>query len=205
MTPAAQSLLAELDATLAQSTDTWRGTALRRLVDLFLASVEMCSEDQVDVFDEVMCRLAKKNVDRAVLAEVSNRLAPVENAPTNFVGQLARHSDAAIHGPILEHGKALPDKDIAKIIDRDRIDIKLLNKIGSRPKLSEAVTDVLLKRGNAAIQRRIIDNPNARISESGYARLIIGINGNKALAAAIAKRPDVPQELRIWLNKTLGE
>jgi len=204
MTPTTQSLLAELDTTLAQAPDAWRTAALRRIVDLFLSSVELYSDDHVAVFDEVMCRLSKKNVDRAVLAEVSAKLAPVDNAPANFVLKLARHSDVAVYGPILEHAKRLPDSDLAKILDRDRIDPKLLTRVVARPRLSEAVTDVLLKRGNPAIQRKIIDNPNARISETGFARVIIGINGNKNLAAAVAKRQDLPAELRIWLDKTLS-
>jgi len=204
MTPTTQSLLAELDTTLAQAPDAWRTAALRRIVDLFLSSVELYSDDHVAVFDEVMCRLSKKNVDRAVLAEVSAKLAPVDNAPANFVLKLARHTDVAVYGPILEHAKRLPDSDLAKILDRDRIDPKLLTRVVARPRLSEAVTDVLLKRGNPAIQRKIIDNPNARISETGFARVIIGINGNKNLAAAVAKRQDLPAELRIWLDKTLS-
>jgi hypothetical protein len=38
----------------------------------------------------------------------------------------------------------------------------------------------------------------------GFARLVTGVNGDKQLAAAIAARPDLPAELRIWLDKTLA-
>ena len=43
--------------------------------------------DQVAVFDEVMTRLMEK-IDRRVLAELSNKLAPVDNAPGKVVGKL---------------------------------------------------------------------------------------------------------------------
>lgn len=204
MMSAAQALLADLDATLSEAPNAWRNAALRQIVDLFIASAELFGDDHIAVFDEVMCRLIKKDVDRALLAEISSKLAPVDNAPAKVVGTLARHSDIAVHGPILEHAKALPEDELAKIIDRDRVDLRLLAKIGARPHLSEAVTDVLLKRGNATLQRNIIDNPNARISEAGFARVVIGINGNKNLAAAIAKRIDLPAELRVWIDKVLG-
>jgi len=205
MTPAAKSLLSELDTTLAQAPSNWRSAALRRIVELFVAGAASFSNDHVAIFDEVMCRLIKKNVDRLLLAELSNRLAPIANAPTQVVTTLARHSDSAVHGPILSHSKALPDEALVAVADRDRIDPKLLTRIADRRHLSEAVTDILLKRGNPQVQRKIVDNPNARVSEAGFARLIIGINGNKSLAAAIAARDDVPPELRIWLDKTLSQ
>jgi uncharacterized protein (DUF2336 family) len=205
MTPAARSLLAELDTTLSQAPSSWRSAALRRIVDLFLAGANSYSTDHVGIFDEVLCLLIKKSIDRSQLAELSSKLAPVDNAPIKVVGTLARHTDTAINGPILEQAKALADEDIVEIIDRDRIDPKLLAKIATRPELSEAVTDILLKRGDPKIQRAIIANPKARISESGFARLVTGVNGDKKLAAEIAARADLPAELRIWLDKTLSQ
>jgi hypothetical protein len=53
------------------------------------------------------------------------------------------------------------------------------------------------------IQRKIIGNPAAAISETGFARLVMGVNGSKELAAAIARRQDLPAELRVWLDKAL--
>jgi len=57
---------------------------------------------------------------------------------------------------------------------------------------------------NAAIgQSSAQSSPDARVSESGFARLIMSLNGDKDLAAAIAARDDVPEELRPWLSKIL--
>lgn len=203
MTPAAKSLLAELDKTLGKTAKGWRHDALRQIADLFLSGAPSYTEDQIAVFDEVMCRLMK-NVERAPLAELSNRLAPLDKAPVKVVGTLARHGDSAIHGPILEQGKALPEEDLVEIVGKNQIDPKLLMRMATRTPLGPTVTDVMLKRGTPAIQRALVGNPKARISESGFARLIMGINGDKQLAAAIAARPDVPPELRIWLDKTLN-
>ena len=79
----------------------------------------------------------------------------------------------------------------------------MLMAIAARPKIGETVTDVLLKRGDRAIKLRLIKNPKAKLSEAGFARLVIGLNGDKELAAAISARPDVPPELRPWLVQTL--
>jgi uncharacterized protein (DUF2336 family) len=110
----------------------------------------------------------------------------------------------AVCGPVLAQSTALTDRDIVEAADRDRIDPNLLAKIAARPVLSTAITDVVLKRGNAAIHRMIIDNPTAQVSESGFARVIMSLNGDKEFAAAINVRPDVPGELRVWLAATLN-
>ena len=199
-----QALLAELDATLPQASETWRGAVLRQITDLFVNSAELYSDQQVALFDAVMGRLIM-GVDRAALAELSSRLARVANAPVNVVGSLARHPDIAVCGPVLERAETVPDKDLAEAAGRERVDPSILTRIAARPRLSETITDILLKRGSQAVQRTIIDNANARISESGFARVIMGLDGNKSLAEAIAARNDVPTELRLWLVETLSE
>lgn len=202
--PSSQGLLAELASKLPETSDAWRSTALRRIVDLFLSGAALYTAEQVALFDEVIGRLLP-NVERSELAEVSHRLAPIANTPLKVIATLARHADIAICGPILEQAKDLQDIDLVEIADQDRIDVNLLMKIAGRPQLSAAVTDVLLKRGNKAIQRTVIDNPNARVSEAGFARVIMGAKGDKSLAAAIAARDDVPRELRLWLAETMSQ
>ena len=64
-------------------------------------------------------------------------------------------------------------------------------------------TDCLLKRGSPAMQRTILENPNARISENGFARIIMGLGSDTSLAQLVAGRPDLPAELRPWLNDIL--
>jgi uncharacterized protein (DUF2336 family) len=200
MTPAAQSLLTELDMALVRQPEPWRRDALRQMIDLFLSSAEVCDTAQTDVFDEVIYRLIKKS-DRATLAEVATVLAPVQKGPAKVLGTLARHTDAAISGPVIALSAALRDKDLADIAEK--AEPRMLMAIAARPKLSEIVTDVLLKRGNQDIKLRVINNPKAKMSEAGFARLVIGLNGDKKLAAAISARTDVPPELRPWLVQTL--
>ena len=202
MTLTSQAVLAELDSALPEKPDSWRDAVLRRIVDLFLAGAALYGDEQVALFDEVIVRLIQK-MDRLQLAELSNRLAPVANAPVRVLGRLARHSDVAVSGPILDQAEALPDADLIEIADKDRVDPNLLAKIAARTHLNTAVTDVLIKRGNKAIQRKIIDNANALVSEEGFARIITALNGDKNLASAIAARNDVPAELRVWLEQDL--
>ncbi|MGH6672007.1 MAG: DUF2336 domain-containing protein [Xanthobacteraceae bacterium] len=199
----AQSLLCDLDARLPQTSESWRSTALRQIADLFVSGAESYDGEQTALFDEVMGRLIKKT-DRAQLAELSGVLAGIDNGPTKVLASLARHVDPAVFGPVIERAKALPDDDLVEIADKDRIDPNVLAKIAARGELSEPITDILLKRGNAAVRRKVIGNPKARISEMGFARVVSAINGDKALAAAIAARPEMPAELRPFVDAALN-
>ncbi len=200
MTPAAQSLITELDKVLVRAPDPWRRDALRQMIDLFLSNADVCDTAQTDVFDEVLFRLLKKS-DRATLAEVAATLAPVQKGPAKVLGSLARHGDASISGPVIALSPSLRDKDLVDIAEKT--EQRMLMAIAARPHIGETVTDVLLKRGNRDIKLRLINNPKAKLSEAGFARLVIGLNGDKQLAAAISKRDDVPEELRIWLVQAL--
>ena len=199
-----QALLAELDTTLPQVEESWRSTVLRKITDLFLSGADLYNDQHVALFDAVMSRLLP-GLDRDDLAELGNRLAGIANAPLNVLASLARHLDILVCGPVLEQAKALPDKVLAEAADRDRVDPNILAKIAARPRLGESVTDVLLKRGGLPLQRKIIDNPDARISEGGFARVIMGLDGDKDLAQAVAARNDLPAELRLWLKDILGQ
>jgi uncharacterized protein (DUF2336 family) len=204
MTSAAQPLISELDCVLGRASATWRATTLRRLTDLFLVDAGSYTDEQVAVFDDVIGRLIEK-IDRRTLVELSSRLAQIKNAPVKVVGTLARNVDMSIAGPLLEKSKVLTDADLVEIADKDRRDPALLPTIAARPRLSEAVTDVLIRRGNAALVRKLLDRTDAAISESSFARLVASVETDKELAAAIAKRQDLPAELRPWLDAVLGQ
>jgi uncharacterized protein (DUF2336 family) len=204
MSLTAQSLLAELDTTLIEAPASWRSAALRQIVDLFLSGAQSYGPDQVALFDAVMGRMLK-SADRAQLADISKKLASLDNAPAGVIGSLARHADLGVCGPVLECAKAVADNDLVTAADKDRVSPSVLEKIAAREELGEAVTEVLLKRGTPAIQRMIVANPKARISEGGFARLLVGVGNDKSLAAAIAARSDVPDEIRMWLDRTLSE
>ena len=199
----AQPLIVELDSVLSRATAAWRNTTLRRLTDLFLLDAASYSEDQVAVFDDVMSRLIEK-VDRKTLIELASRLSEVSNPPVNVVRTLARHADMLVAGPLIEKSSVLTDADLAEIADKDRRDPALLSMIAGRPQLNVAVTDVLIRRGNKALVRRILDRTDAAISESSFARMVTSAESDKELAAAIAKREDLPAELRPWLDAALA-
>ena len=48
---------------------------------------------------------------------------------------------------------------VAVAVERERVDPKIVAKIAARTELADTVTDSLLKRGNPAVQRTLLENP----------------------------------------------
>lgn len=201
MTSEAQSLIAELDATLRRTSVSRQLEMLRNVTNLFLVSAKYLSGDQTAVFDDVMGRLIEKTETHA-LVELSEKLAPLNNAPMNVIGRLSSNDDISVSGPILEKSRLLNDQMLAEIAGTKRQN--LLVAIAGRPQVSEIVTDVLVERGNSEVAHKVVANTGASISELGFVKLIGHAKNDKTLAAAIADRKDLPPELIPFLKLALA-
>src|SRR5580658_9478036 len=105
-----QSLIAELEDAIESGSKDRRLDTLRRVIDLFVSDADRFNDQQIDVFDDVLSHLIKRIEGRA-LAELSQRLGPVNNAPLEVVRQLARDDDIAVAAPILTQSRRLSDHD----------------------------------------------------------------------------------------------
>lgn len=200
MTPESQSLIAELDETLSKIPNARQLVILKRVTDLFLLGADSYSDEQIAIFDDVICRLIE-NTGQAALVELSDRLASVVKGPENVMAQLSGSDDIAISGPALANSSTLPDRVLVAIAGKKGQ--KQLSAIAGRKEISEAVTNVLVERGDAEVSRKVSANLGARISETGFVKLINKAKKDRALANAISSRTDLPEELVPFLQLTL--
>jgi uncharacterized protein (DUF2336 family) len=188
----AQLLIAELDHALGNGSQSRRRQILSRVTDLFL-SEEHYNEDQVRVYDEVMGRLIEQ-IEASALAELSERLAPIDQAPPNVVLSLAMNNEIDVSRPVLSKSNRLSDDDLVTIAN-----VKSqahLFAICCRTRLGEAVTDVLVSRGNAEVAQRVVANPGASFSDTGFEMLARRAEEDDDLALRLVRRPELP--LRIF-------
>jgi uncharacterized protein (DUF2336 family) len=195
-----QSLIVELDATLRKASSSQHETMLRGVTDLFVAGAVYFSVEHVAVFDDVLGRLVGK-AERSALIELSNRLASIDNAPARIIDCLARHDDIAIAGPILHKCKALEEPSLIEVAGTKSEGH--LSAIAGRTWIGESITDVLVGRCSSETTRKLADNKGAHFSEVGFVKLINRAKSDKALAAAIQGRTDLPPELEPFLKLAL--
>jgi len=72
----AHSIIAELEDAVRGGSSAKRVETLRQVTDLFLNDGERLGDDQVKVFDDVLCLLIAR-VETRARAELSKRLAPL--------------------------------------------------------------------------------------------------------------------------------
>src|SRR5262249_42659339 len=109
MTSAHQDLIEQLEQAFAQSDIRQRAETLRRLTDLFVTSAETFTDDQIELFDEVMIRLVEE-IDVAARAVFGRRLAEVAQAPPRVMRGLALDDAIEVAGPVLRGSDRLEDE-----------------------------------------------------------------------------------------------
>jgi uncharacterized protein (DUF2336 family) len=187
---AQQSLITELEDAIGSGSVDRRIDTLRRVCDLFETGASMYSDEQVDLFDDVIGRLAA-SIESKARAELSDRLAPIANAPANIVRALASDDLIEVAGPVLAQCARLDDEDLIGTA-RSKSQEHLL-AIAQRTALSEVVTDVLVTRGDREVVHSVARNDGARFSDAGFGVLIERADGDDALAQHVGLRADIPR------------
>ena len=185
----AVSIIAELEDAVRSGSSAKRVNTLRQVTDLFLHDGERLSEDQVKVFDNVLCHLVAR-VETRVKAELSARLAPVEYAPSGVIERLACDDQIAVAGTVLASSSRLTTStlvEIAKTRGQDH-----LLAISGRTNLPEAVTDVIVDRGERKVIRKLANNTSARFSDTGYSGMVAHAEADDELTEILGLRVDLP-------------
>jgi uncharacterized protein (DUF2336 family) len=130
-------------------------------------------------------------------AELAHRLARIDGAPPRVVRSLAFDDAIEVAGPVLTHSAQLTDGDL--IENASTKSQAHLLAIAQRLQLSEAVTDVLVARGDRRVVNKVVRNRGARFSLAGYEKLTVHARRDKRLTLALGRRGDLPRQCFIKL------
>jgi uncharacterized protein (DUF2336 family) len=189
---ASVSLIPELEDALQHGTRQKRIDALQRVTALFVNGASNFKDEHIGLFDEVFGFLIEE-IEAKARTELANRLAPVRNAPVKVLRTLANDDDIAVAGPVLKLAPRLAEADLIDVAKNKSQ--AHLQAISSRPALGEAVTDILVRRGDREVAHRVAANRGARISASGYVSLVKRAEADAQLAEKIGLRPDIPEPM----------
>jgi uncharacterized protein (DUF2336 family) len=206
-----RSIVDEVEAAIELGSAEKSLETIKRVTDLFLLSAGSFNGEQIELFDNVLERLIKTIELRAIadvsariaLAETSAQLASVAQAPPAVIRRLARHDEITIAGPVLTESPRLSPEDLVEIAETKGE--QHLLAISGRWWLQEVVTDALLARHYPTVSRRIIKNPGARVSASGFAIVVAQAESDPELAVETGIRVDLPPKLRNQLLRDATE
>lgn len=171
------------------STDR-RNDLMRNVTYLFALTASTCSAEQVEIYDDVLTRLADM-VTREVLADVAEKIAPLAAAPSGIVRRLAR-DEITVARPVLEQSPVLTDRDLIEIATQ--CGLLHMSAIAGRATVSPSVADVLIEKGDGTVRQRVAANSGARPSDFGFLALARhAMRREDNLDELLAERPDLPE------------
>jgi uncharacterized protein (DUF2336 family) len=185
------SLLPELEDVVQHGSAEKRAETLRRITSLFLDGATKFNRHHVALFDDVIGYLIEE-IEAKALAELARRIAPVPNAPPEVMRTLAKSDDIAVAGPVLKDAR-LAEPDLMRIAET-KSQAHLL-AMSTRIGISEALTDILVARGDRDVARSIATNQQARLSESAFSTLVKRAEQDGVLAEKVGMRTDIPPRL----------
>lgn len=188
------ALIPELDAIAARGDDRRRSNAIREIGALFVEGSDSFSPSHVELFDGILIELIP-DTDAGVRAELSSKLAALNNAPRNVVTRLARDDELRVASPVLRLSPVITEETLADIARRKGQGH--LMAIADRVIVTEPITDIIIRRGDREVIRHVAGNDGARLSTQGYSTLIKRASADGVLATTIGQRADIsPPHLR---------
>src|ERR1700688_2855685 len=184
------SFLSDLDDAVARGTAESRERALWHATDLLIAG--RYSDDEIWTFGEVIGRLADE-IEVAARAQLARRLAHFDKAPVNILHKLAFDDSIDVAGPVLQESERL--ETYALVANACTKGQPHLLAISKRKSIEEAVTDVLVTRGNREVLNSVAKNDGARFSDFGFLHMIKRAEGDSILAEHLGLREDIPRQL----------
>lgn len=181
------ALLQELEVAVSQGNPESCEAALAYATDLLIAG--RYSDEETWMFGEILGLLASE-IEVAARARLAETLARTPKAPANIVERLARDDAIEVAAPILRSCELSAQRLVEHASTQSQ---SHLLAISQRRRLSEDVTDVLVRRGDQEVVRSVARNSGARFSESGFWRLIQRSENDTILAMELGARRDIPR------------
>jgi uncharacterized protein (DUF2336 family) len=197
----AHSLIPGLEEIVLSDDPKRRGEAVRKISNLFLLGASRFQPAHIALFDGILTSLVPQTETDA-RSELAERLAELTNAPPQLVALLVRDDEIQIAGPLLRRSPVIDEAtlvELAKLRGQPH-----LMAISSRPTVSPPITDVIVRRGDREVMRRIARNAGANFSHMGYAGLIRRASDDGVLAMAVGQRADLaPPQLKDLLARSV--
>jgi uncharacterized protein (DUF2336 family) len=177
-------VLANVDGTSAVDADQ----LARFLIDLMAAGGGSGQPQERALAANTLLRLLPR-LDVASVEKIARRLTMMDHPPHLLVARLIRDPRIEVSSPLLMDCSQISDKDLEAVIKEG--DPEQLRLVARRRKLSPAVSEALIRSGEASAVLTLVRNTAAQISHDGFLSLLLLCENNPDLLAPLATRPDL--------------
>ena len=182
-------LPALIDLAKEPSSDS-RRALLRELTDHFFGSTLRTAKED-ELYGSVLSDLSA-DMEIAVRKELSSRFSARADAPRALVRRLA-NDEADVADAVLRASTVLTEADLLGVV---RVHgQEHLRAVSSRPEVPEAVSEVIVERGDDETLGTLLRNDGARLSRTASETSVERAKANPALHAATVERRALPADL----------
>lgn len=146
---------------------------------------------QSELYGVIMEQLTRE-MEEAVRAEMSLRFSLIRNAPRQLVRSLAMDVEA-VAVPVLKSSPVLEEIDLLDVVRT--LGQGHLRAVSQRATVSEAVSDVIVERGDDQTLEVLVTNDGAQLSRQASEAVVDRAQANPALHAAVVNRQALPADL----------
>lgn len=184
------SRLSELIEMAKEPSSDKRRELLRELTDQFFGT-EPVNETESELYGTVLAQLTTE-MEQAVRHEIATRFSVAPQAPRVLARTLAMDvEDVAI--PILRDSGVLQESDLLDVV---RVKGQgHLRAVCERKVVTEAVSDVIIERGDDDTVGVLVRNEGAALSRGAHEAVVDRAQSNPDLQAALVDRAALPPDL----------
>jgi uncharacterized protein (DUF2336 family) len=184
------SRLTDLIDLAKETSSEKRRVLLREVTDLFFTHTP--NDPELRQFDVVLTQLAT-DMEEAVRAELSGRFAGAEHAPRRLIFSLANDEAIAVAEPVLSRSNSLSEDELLQVVKTRGQDH--LRAVSRREVVPEAVSDVIVERGDDQTLNVLLRNDGARLSREASEAAVERAIRNPELHEAVIERKNLPPDL----------
>ncbi|MFC6196519.1 DUF2336 domain-containing protein [Ponticaulis profundi] len=188
----AVSTFARLKDLATETSSEKRRELLRSVTDMFLGDPCDRSETECMLFDDVISAVVK-DMESAVRAELSDKLADTGAPITNTLKRFAMDDDIEVARPILERSKALTEDDLVEVIANKTQEHMLA--VTRRETVSERVSGAIVDRGTDAVVASLLENSGAIIDRESMEKVTDRAVKSATIQKSFVNRDEVPLDL----------
>lgn len=183
--------LARLVELATETSSERRRDLLREVTDLFLTAPDDHNARENTHFGEIMGTIAF-DLEQEIREELALKLASESSAPPDLIRKLA-HDDIAVARPVLEQSSVLDESDLLELAEqKGQSHLLALTK---RQDITQALSSVLVKRGDDRVVGGLIENETAQMSRETMEAVMVRAQTNEDLHEPLAGREDLPKDL----------
>jgi uncharacterized protein (DUF2336 family) len=193
------ALIDEIQNTAVSGSTKKQLSALTRITDLFVTGSPRYSQQQIELFDEVFKSLVAV-IELKTRVKLARHLATNPNAPARLVRAFAFDDAIDVAAPVLSQSTALSEADL--VVSATTQSQGHLYAIAQRSAISEAITEILIERGEPNVVHAVAKNAGACFSEGSFRELVMRAGADAKLALHVGTRRDIPRHHFLKLLET---